>query len=451
MILCSRSYSNQYLSSILAGIAVLCVGCTVGWTSPALKKLKGKDSPIFITEEESSWIAASHEIGHFLSPIPTGLLLAKFGRKRWLLFSSVLILIGWIIVYFSTTVFTLYIARCLFGSAMGIVFTVVPLYIAEIASPEIRGALSTFFQSMLYLGHVIEFSIGPYVSFQVLNGISLAIAFVSFILLFFMVESPLFLISIGQRDRASSVLKWLFKSEHTGESEVVKLDQMLENQSSNSSKFKLLFTKAYFSKLLVVVFTAVAQRFTGMSAFVAYASSTFASADGLTSDEYTILFGVLVFLFTFVSAVLIDSLGRRPLLLFSCLGCALTHLVSGTYYYGNFVEFPMLPFLMITLFSIVYSLGLGPLINTLQGELFPPNLKGVASSIVTVSHAASSFAVTKLFQVIKSKVGIFLNFYIFAISCIISFIISYLIVPETKRLELEVLQRPTEERQQEEN
>lgn len=451
MILCSRSYTNQYLSSILAGIAVLCVGCTVGWTSPALKKLKGRDSPIVITEGESSWIAASHEIGHFLSPIPTGLLLARFGRKRWLLFSSILILFGWIIVFFSTTVFTLYIGRCLFGLSMGIVFTVVPLYIAEIASPEIRGALSTFFQSMLYLGHVIEFSIGPYVSFQILNGVSTAIAFLSFILLFIMVESPLYLMSINKREEASSVLKWLLSSGHDVESEVVKLDQMLENQIPSSSKFKLLFSKSYFSKLAIVVFTAIAQRFTGMSAFVAYASSNFASANGLSSDEYTILFGVLVFLFTFVSAVLIDSLGRRPLLLFSCFGCAITHLVSGTYYYGKFIDFPLLPFFMITLFSVVYSLGLGPLINTLQGELFPPNLKGVASSIVTVSHAASSFAVTKLFQVIKSDVGIYLNFYIFAISCIISFIISYLIVPETKRLELEVLQRPSEEHQEEAN
>lgn len=328
---------------------------------------------------------------------------------------------------------------------MGIVFTVVPLYIAEVSSPRVRGALSTCFQAMLYLGHLIEFCIGPYVPFSTLNLVSLLIALAAFLLICFIVESPLSLVFHNKRDKALSTVKWLYKVD-TEEAEVAisKLETMIHLGSASRVRYRDLFSRPYIGKLLIVIFTAVAQRFTGMSAIVAYAATNFVSTGTLTSDEYTIIFGALVFVFTFVSASLIDNIGRRPLILLSCFGCAATHFVTGTYFYLGAKTVQILPFLMISLFSIIYSLGLGPLVNTLQGELFPPNVKGLASSIVTVAHAASSFAVTKLFQVIKGKLGIYVNFYIFATSCTLSLIISYFIVPETKREDLESLQKPDE-------
>lgn len=410
----------------------------------ALKKLEDKNSPIPITEGESSWLAAAHEVGHFLSPLPAGLLLSRLGRKQCLLGSALILVIGWIIVIFSNAVEILYVARFFFGISMGIVFTTVPLYIAEIASPRIRGALSTCFQAMLYLGHLIEFSIGPFVSIYLLNAISLAISVVSLFMLFFIVESPLHLIYLGKRERAVSIVKWLIQGDdEDAESRVIDLGNIAETDNSFKSTLSELFSKHYACQLLIVVFAAVAQRFTGMSAVVAYAAKTFPSTDGgLTSEEYTILFGALVFLFTFVSAALIDNLGRRPLMLFSCLGCAVAHFITATYFYERVTSYNFIPFVMISLFSIIYSLGLGPLVNTLQGELFPANMKGVASAIVTLAHAASSFTVTKLFQLIRDKEGIYLNFYIFGASCTVSFIISFLVVPETKREELETLQRP---------
>lgn len=442
---CSNKYTNQCISAIIAGLVVMCVGCSVGWTTPTLKNLRKPDSPIPLSKDQTSWLAAAHEVGHFLSPIPSGLLIGRFGRRHCFLASSLIQIVGWIIVYFANQVVELYVARFFFGISMGIVFTTVPLYLAEIASPRVRGALSTSFQAMLYLGHLIEFCIGPYVPFSTLNLISLLIACATFCTLFFIAESPLYLMVSQQRNKAFSVIRWLNKSnEEEAEREVSKLTTMVvQVNDSRWFGYNQLFSKGYLGKLCIVLFTAIAQRFTGMSAIVAYAATNFATpkSSTWTSDEYTILFGALVFLFTFVSASLIDNIGRRPLLLFSCFGCAVTHFITGTYFYEHFKNLTVLPFVMISLFSIIYSLGLGPLMNTLQGELFPPHLKGLASSFVTVSHAASSFAVTKLFGVIKEAEGVYLNFYIFAGSCIISFIVAYFIVPETKREELGDLQR----------
>lgn len=357
--------------------------------------------------------------------------------------ATFIIVIGWVIVLFSKTVTPIYVSRFLFGVSMGIVFTTVPLYIAEVASPRIRGALSTCFQAMLYMGHLIEFCVGPYVAFLTLNIVSLVIACAAFLCLFFIVESPLHYLLKGNREKAHSTVQWLLKTNGGDvDTEISKLQVQLS--ISESGRYSDLFNQFYGKKLIIVLFAAIAQRFTGMSAVVAYAATTFSSTNGLTSDQYTIIFGLVVFLFTFVSASLIDNLGRRPLILISCIGCAVTHFVTGTYFYeidkvGHQAQ--ILPFIMILLFSMLYSLGVGPLVNTLQGELFPANIKGLASSLVTVAHAASSFAVTKLFPAIRDSEGIYLNFYIFGASCAISFIISYIIIPETKQEDLDSLQR----------
>ncbi|KAK9505686.1 hypothetical protein O3M35_009679 [Rhynocoris fuscipes] len=437
---------NQHISAFLASIAVLGVGCTVGWTTPILKKLKQPGAtPVHITNSESSWIAAAHEVGHFVSPLPAGYALVALGRTKCILVGAIIACIGWVLVLLAKSVTVLYISRFLFGLSMGIIFTTVPLYIAEVSPASSRGALSTLFQGMLYLGHLIEFSTGPFVQYDTLGYVSIAIALFWLLSTFFLVETPQYLISVNKRDEAKKTLTWLLgTNDHdTIHSEIYRLEEMCDT-SSNGNRWRELFSSKYRTKLLVVVMVAVAQRFTGMSAVVAYASTTFSSSKGgLNADEYTILFGAIVFVFTFVSAALIDRLGRRPLILLSCIGCAIAHFITCIYFYMNLSGVDWLPFVTITIFSVLYSLGLGPIVNTLQGELFPPDIKGVASSLTTIAHAASSFVVTKLFQVIRDSVGMYLNFLVFAISCTISSFFAHRFVPETKRMLLLDTQKPS--------
>lgn len=422
------------------------VGCTVGWTTPILKKLKKPDAtPIHIDASQSSWLAASHEVGHFLSPLPAGYALVAFGRTKCILVASIFACIGWILVLVAKSVAVLYVSRLMFGIAMGIIFTTVPLYIAEVAPASSRGALSTLFQAMLFLGHLVEFSLGPYVHYDVLGYVSIAIAIFWLLATFILPESPQYLVSVQKKDKAKKTLTWLLgtEDEETIQKEVTRLDEICQT-ANNTRRWKELFSSQYRTKLLVVIMVAIAQRFTGMSAVVAYASMTFTSVEGggMTSDEYTILFGAIIFVFTFVSAALIDKIGRRPLILLSCAGCGICHFITCIFFYIKPTNINWIPFVSITAFSMLYSLGLGPIVNTLQGELFPPNIKGLASSLTTIVHAVASFTVTKLFQVIRDSVGIYLNFLVFAIACTISTIFAYKLVPETKRMQLVDTQKP---------
>lgn len=419
---------------------MLAVGCTTGWTTVALKQLRAPGSVIPISSSEASWIASFHEVGHILSPIPAGCVVVKVGPKKCLIFSSIIHCLGWILIIFTRSVYILYLIRFLFGISMGVVFTVAPLYIAEISNPAVRGALSTGFESMLYLGHLIEFIVGPFVSYNVLAIISLIIPVGFLILSFFMAESPYYLIKKG-RDLEARRTYSALSGEDDEEAIINDIDRIKEhiNDQHEGSLKELFGNSMYRQSLMIVLVLAVVQRLSGMSAVVAYASFIFPTTiGGLSSTGYTVVFGVITLMFTFVSAALIDRSGRRILTIISCLGSFVVELMTATYFYltlhsiisSNHITW--VPCATISLYAGFYSIGLGPIVTTIQGELFPSSVKGLAASIVTIVHAGTSSFVTKCYQIISDHYGVYVSFSLFSINCLFGSLFTYFFMPETK-------------------
>lgn len=434
---CSFTKSHFNLS---AGLTVLAVGCTTGWTTVALKKLRKPDSIIPITASQGSWIASCHEAGHILSPIPAGYLMKRIGPKKVLILSAIIQCIGWLLIIFTRSVSILYLIRFLFGISMGIVFTITPLYFAEISNPEVRGAVSVSFETMLYLGHVVEFAVGPNVSYNVLAIVSITIPVAFLILSFWMAESPYYLVKKNEIIHAKHVYSKL-----TGVYGEISLrdemDRIREHtkETQRGSLWDLLGSSVYRRCLGIVLVLAIVQRFSGMSALVAYASFIFPNTlGGLSSSSYTLLFGIITFLFTFVSAGLMDRSGRRVLTVVSCFGGFVVELMTAVYFYldqNGIVDtshISWIPFVTISSYAGFYSIGMGPIVTTIQGELFPPNVKGLAASITTVVHAGTSSIVTKLYQVVSDHFGVYISFLFFSLSCLFGSIFAYFIMPETK-------------------
>ncbi|XP_075217187.1 facilitated trehalose transporter Tret1-like isoform X2 [Lycorma delicatula] len=442
---CDKAFVYQCFCAISASVAVLVTGTAIGWTSPTLKKLV-YENPVF-TQDQGSWIGAMHEPGHILAAVPAGILVSKWGPLNCLRLVGVFAVIGWILILTKISFWVICTARIFFGLSMGVAFTVVPLYVGEIASPEVRGVLGVAFQSMLHLGHLIEFVLGPWLSYFELATVSLCIPLAFLIATYFMVESPYFLLKEGKYDNAGKAYSKLSGETNLQEIELQlhRMQDMLDQLTHSRGTIKDIFLSGqHRDALLVVLVLAVAQRFSGMSAVVAYASSTFPSTTGgLNSSQYTILFGVTVLIFTIISGIFIDSRGRRPLTLISCAGCCIAEAVVSFYYYyyeNKTNALSLLPVVVISCYACFYSIGLGPVINVLQSELFAPSVKGVSSSIVTVIHGISSFIVTKLYPFIKKSAGVYVDFSIFSIACLVAFIFSYFYLPETKRKSLQEVQ-----------
>lgn len=425
-----------------ASLSVMMAGTSFGWPSPVLAKLANGKLTMVATNEQQSWMIALLELGNLLSPIPFGLLVDVVGRKPCLLLTGPLYIVSWLMVLCSQTIGVLYWVRLLQGACIGIITTVAPIYIGEIAGDGIRGALSTFFNGMLNAGILYVYCIGPLVTYDMLTYFSLLVPCVFFVTCLWIPESPYYYVLKKDDKKAHESLVWL---QGEAESEIVAHELMhikaevksdLQNKGSVNDLFGSQCSRKAF---LIVQIVAAADVLSGMTTVLAYASSTFAHADTentLSPDQFTMLLGVLIFCTTFITGYLVDKLGRRPLLLFSCFGCGAFELVTGMYYYKQWGSVTSLgawiPFTAIGSFAVIYSIGLGPLLPTLQGEMFPSNVRGLASAITSVTLTVISFIGLKMYQVITDRWGIHVNYFIYGSGCLVSFLLIYRFLPETK-------------------
>lgn len=114
-------------------MGALVAGCALTWSSPTLVKLENGDTGMKISSDQSSWVGSLVTLGAAIGPILAGVLLDRLGRKNTILLSMILSAISWIIIGVVPGILSLYVARVLAGVAVGIIFTAVPMYIAEIA------------------------------------------------------------------------------------------------------------------------------------------------------------------------------------------------------------------------------------------------------------------------------------------------------------------------------
>lgn len=181
------------------------------WTiyiSPVLLKFKKNEIDFAITVTEKTWIVSIMDFGNLLSPIVAGKAMDKYGRKRTLVFSAFIYVVSSIFVLCASSARELFIARLLAGIAKGFAFTVTPIYVAEISSKNIRGTLSSYFYGFFCIGTVVATAIGPYVSFQTYNIISLMLPLFFLVMTVPMPESPYFYVMNNQHEKAKKALKW---------------------------------------------------------------------------------------------------------------------------------------------------------------------------------------------------------------------------------------------------
>lgn len=131
--------------SFVVNMGAFAAGCALTWSSPSLGKLEeGKANGLHISKDASSWVGSLTPLGAAVGPLLAGVLLDRIGRKNTVLFSMVLSTISWILIAAVPNLNVLYFARWLAGVAVGIIFTAVPMYIAEIAEVPIYLSQHTY-------------------------------------------------------------------------------------------------------------------------------------------------------------------------------------------------------------------------------------------------------------------------------------------------------------------
>ncbi|XP_015368914.1 PREDICTED: facilitated trehalose transporter Tret1-2 homolog isoform X2 [Diuraphis noxia] len=445
-----RSSLNLYLAACTANMGALAAGCALTWSSPTLVKLLDGDTGMKITKDESSWVGSLVTLGAAIGPILAGVVLDRLGRKSTILLSMILSAISWIIIGSVPGLMALYVARVLAGIAVGVIFTAVPMYIAEIAEMRLRSSLGTLMQFFLVVGFLIEYIVGPYSSYLTLVIVSLATPVLCFGMFIWMPDSPQsLLIRPGGEQKAMESLRWLRGNpqETALIKELEEIKKSIDEAKKEKSGFAELFANRGNIKAVIISCAMVAwQQFSGINVVLLYSEPIFLKTGvQLSASVSTIIVGTVMLIAAGVTPSLAKITTMRTLLYISAIGMAITDGTLGLFFYlqesGRDVSsIGWLPVTSLVLFIITYCLGFGPLPWAIMGEIFPTNLKSVASALTASFCWILGFILTKLFGAVSDAIGIYSVFWIFAVCCIFALLFTAFLLPQTEGKTLQEIQ-----------
>jgi SP family arabinose:H+ symporter-like MFS transporter len=367
-----------------------------------------------------------------------------YGRKKVLMLAAVLFLISAAGSASAHTLLFFIIARVLGGVAVGVASILSPMYIAELAPAKYRGTLVSLNQLAIVVGILIAF----FSNYLLLNTgennwrwmllVMAAPAVLLFLCLFFVPESPRWLVARKQNDEALKVL--IKTSGASAALELKEIEETLKVQSASS--YKDLLAPKVKPLLFIGIILAVFQQITGINTIMYYAPKIFANV-GQSSDAallQTIAIGGTNLLFTLVAMLLIDRFGRKILIVLGSLGMTLMLAGLSALFFLNETS-GVLVLIFILGYIAFFAASLGPALWVLAAELFPNRLRSKGMSIAIVSLWIACTIVTIAFPIMLEKLSGGTTFLVFALICLANLLYVLRYVPETKGKTLEELEK----------
>ncbi|XP_065210206.1 facilitated trehalose transporter Tret1-like [Planococcus citri] len=435
---------HQTLAVLTVSFNEMNLGIGDGWISPALAYFNSSASHIRVGGNQITWIASLDNIGRILGAVLSAMLIDTIGRKFMISTCAVIFFLIWLAIMFSSSVMVIYTVRTLYGVAKGMNDCTNSVYVGENTSPVFRGVYGTI-GSICYYGAIVgEYIIATYLSYQTYTAINAAVGVLTVVSIIWLKEPVQFLMLKGKYEQAEKNFLWL-KGVDNLDKVKLELQNIKENvlleKSKKSSLNQLVTSSANYKSFLIVVTTYLLVGAMGFGPIHSYAAtSLFPKTEHISSNEFTILFGLLQFIVAILAAFFVSSFNRRLIIITCSILIALTHSCTALLYYVNanvtpLPYFPWLIFGSISLFAGIYSL-MYPAIYLIRAELFPLSIKAVGVCASLIANSAMSFVTTKLYLLINKAWGIHVNFIAFAAVCVLCAIFVHLTLPETRNKSL---------------
>ncbi|XP_075100388.1 sugar transporter ERD6-like 7 [Nicotiana tabacum] len=431
-----------YLSTFVAVCGSFAFGSCAGYSSPTQSAIR---EDLNLSIAEFSLFGSILTFGAMIGAITSGPIADYIGRKGAMRMSSAFCVAGWFAIYFAQGALSLDIGRLATGYGMGVFSYVVPVFIAEIAPRDLRGALTTINQLMICCGVSVAFIIGTMLTWRTLALTGLIPCAILLFGLFIIPESPRWLAKIGHQKEFELALRRLRGKDADISEEAAEIQDYIETLEK-LPKVNLfdLFQRRYLSSLIVGVGLMVFQQFGGINGICFYTGSIFESS-GFPSDVGTIIYAIIQDVpITALGAVLIDRAGRKPLLLVSATGLVIGCILTGTSFYlkGHEIAVKGGPILAVTGILVYigsFSIGMGAVPWVVMSEIYPINIKGAAGSLATLVNWFGAWACSYTFNFLMTW-NSFGTFILYAAVNALSILFVIKIVPETKGRTLEQIQ-----------
>ncbi|KAK1940189.1 Solute carrier family 2 [Phytophthora citrophthora] len=396
-------------------------------------------------------------VGGPIGSLTAGQVSTALGRKKALLVDSFLFIIAGAIMALSVNIYALILGRFLVGFASGTVSVVVPLYLGELAPPNLRGALGTGYQLFMVMGilaaDLLAFKYSgesqgiAQPGWRLLFGFTAVPGILQLALASLLTESPRWLLTKNRPKEAADILRRLRGSNDVYE-EIDSICSASDNESgANTGIWDVLRDRSIRFPLVAAVVLQVAQQFSGINAVMFYASSFFKNV-GLKDPLVgaTLVYTVNV-ISTGVALVLMDTAGRRPLLIYSAIGMIFSSIVL-TLGLMNALPFASMASVGgVMCFVWFFEIGLGPIPWLIVAEMFPAKPRPTAMSIATMVNWSCSFLVGLTFPTMQRELGEY-TFVPFCIALCMALAFTLKYIPETKGKTIQEIQAELHLKQQ---
>jgi MFS transporter, SP family, xylose:H+ symportor len=412
------------------------------------------------------FVIASALIGCVIGGSIAGFVSKSLGRKNGLFIAAVAFFISAIgawkpeafNVFGTLDVYSFVVYRIIGGIGVGLASMISPMYIAEIAPAKIRGKLVSFNQFAIIFGMLVIYFVNYFIAKQgdeqwlitdgwrlmFLSGAIPAAIFI--VLLFFVPETPRFLVLNGQEDKALKVLNKI-----AGESQG---KIILEEIKATTHEANAPWLSYGFLIIFVGIMLSVFQQFVGINVVLYYAGNIFRNMGASTDSSLmqTIIVGAVNLAFTVVAIMTVDKYGRKPLMIIGSIGMAISMLLLGfTFFLGQtggmltpLQGYAALAFMLV--YTAAFAMSWGPVCWVLLAEIFPNSIRA-ALSIAVAAQWIANWIVSLTFPMMNDNVWLTekfnhgFSYWIYGIMGILSAIFVWKMVPETKGKTLEEMEK----------
>lgn len=446
----------QLLACSAKNMILLSYGMSLGFVTiaiPALEEHAGNvtdlSASVTLSKPQISWFGSINWIMVAVGGIVSGPFATPWGRRPAMIAVNFCFVVGYLVFYFAESVPVLYLAQAACGFGGGLLEAPVLTYIAEIAEPHLRGAMSASTTAVLILGLFIDFSLGSFLDWRTVALVNIVAPVLAVVSLCFVPESPHWLMGQGRVEDARRALCWLrgwTKPEDVAH-EMSLLERTLRQSEKKPSALPTLSQlrkRTFLVPFGLVVYAFFVGHWSGMTPLQTFAVSIFSTVGTPINKYYaTVLIGLVELTGTVACVALVHYTGKRPLALLSTLGAGVCFVVAATYVHvvgeareGAGAEgsgpYVWLPMSALVISAFISHTGIRILPWMLIGEVYTPDVKGFASGASGCMGYVIGFFANKSFFFLQEQLTLPGTFWLYGAVALSGTVVMYFYLPETE-------------------